>query len=258
MSSQVVIQFEGICVNIKRSDFPSLPAAHRIVLINASEITDVWGNPIEKHHAGFSTDLDPKVPMFSLAGAAVQIVNPITTGLQTGVTYDPSYNDIPSLRALTPGLSPASPAVLIGNNPELTACYFDVDFGTIFSTTSQFGALMTVVTILTDGDPQYQVTPFPAALSSTPVQIPEPLPATNTMFFWNEEDSVLGASNDDFMLSYLVVSPPPLLAPNLPQSPGAGPTPNRKASVLAAAAVPGLVGHTERLSDVGCSNSAYP
>src|SRR3954452_18191736 len=117
MDPQVVIQFEGICVNFSQRSFPMLPTAHRIVLINASEITDVWNHPIEKHHAGFSTDLDPTKPKFELHGAVVQITNPITTGLQTGVTYDPSFNNIPSLTALTPDLSPASMAVLVDHNP---------------------------------------------------------------------------------------------------------------------------------------------
>jgi hypothetical protein len=264
---QVVIQFEGICVNFKQSDFPFLPAAHRIVLINASEITDVWGNTIEKHHAGFATNLGANTQIFPLPGATVKIVNPITTGLQTGVTYieeppeEPGqpgpYSDIPSLTALTPDppLSPVSLAVLIGNNPGLVKCYFDVDYGTIGSTISQFNALMTVVTILTDGDPQYQVTLFPTALSSTAAEDPEPELATK-MFFWNEEDDPFKASDDDFMLSYLVVSPPPVDPPGLPESTGAGSSPNRKASVMAAN--PETVGLMDGFTDLGCSNSTYP
>lgn len=254
--SQVVIQFEGICVNFSQLSFPFLPTAHRIVLINASAITDVWGHTIEPHLAGYSTDLDPTKPMFPLKGAVAQIVNPIMTGPQPGVTYDSSYAKIPSLTALTPNLSPESLAVLLGHNPALTACYFDVDFGTIGSTVSKFGATMTVVTILTDGDPIYLVTPFSKELSSTPIPILNPQPATSSMFFWNEEVSPLGASNDDFMLSYLILSDPPAKAPNLPPPSSGGPTPNRKATVLAAAAVAGRLG--DMFSDVGCSNSTYP
>jgi hypothetical protein len=255
-TGQVVIQFEGICVNFSQRSFPFLPTAHRIVLINASTITDVWGHTIDPHFAGYSTDLDPNKPMFPLNGAVAQIVNPITTGLQTGVTYDPSYKNIPSLTALTPNLSPASLAVLLGHNPALTACYFDVEFGTISSTVSKFGATMTVVTIMTDGDPMYLVMPFTTELSSTPMPIVPALPATSNMFFWNEEVSPVGASNDDFMLSYLVLSDPPAQAPNLPPPSGGGPTPNRKATVLAASAIAARVGET--FTDVGCSNSAYP
>jgi hypothetical protein len=255
---QVVIQFEGICVNFSQLSFPFLPAAHRIVLINASDITEVWGNRIDRHYAAFSTDLDPTVPMFQLHGAVVQIVNPIRTDPQAGVTYDPTYQTIPSLTTLTPDLSPASLAVLIGRNPALTSCYFDIDYGTIGSATSQYGAFMTQVTILTDGDPLYMVTPFRSVLSSAPMELLKPLPATSSMYFWNEEDSPLGASNDDFMLSYLVLSVPPIKAPNLPTSPGGGPTSNRKATVLQAAAASANVHMTDFMTDVGCSNSRYP
>jgi hypothetical protein len=260
----VVIQFEGICVNFKRSDFPFLPAAHRIVLINASTITNVWGNTIDPHLAGFSTgpNPDPTNPLpvdeLPLTGAIVQIANPVTTGTQTGVTYDSTYQAIPSLTQLTPGATPVSLAVLVGQNPELAACYFDVDFGTISSQLSKVGgATMTVVTIQTNGAPQYQMTPFATGLSSPPLLTAEFLPATNNMSFWNEEQSIAGARNNDFLLSYLVVSPPPA-SPNLPTSTGSGSTPNRKSRMLNAAAVSGQVGLQDFLTDFGCSNSTYP
>jgi hypothetical protein len=256
----VVIQFEGICVNFSRLSFPLLPTAHRIVLINASEITEVWKNPIEKHHAGFSTDLDPNKPMFPLNGAVVQIVNPITTApLQSGVTYDPSYKNIPSLTTLTPDLSPVSLAVLVGHNPALTACYFDVDYGTISSVKSTYGAWMTQVTILTDGAPMYLVTPFSSKLSSPPLPLLDsPQFATNSMYFWNEEDSPAGAKNVDFMLSYLVLSAPPINPPNLPPPSGWGSAVNRKTTVLGAPAASEREGLQLEYTDVGCSNSAFP
>jgi len=258
MDPQVVIQFEGICVNFSQVSFPFLPTAHRIVLINASQITDVWNHPIDPHLAGYSTDLDPNTPMFHLSGAVAQIVNPIKTGLQRGVTYDSTYKNIPSLTALTPKLSPASLAVLLGHNPALTACYFDVDYGTISSTVSKYGATMTQVTILTDGDPMYLVTPFASVLSSALMPLLDPQPATSSMFFWNEEDSPVGATNNDFMLSYLVLSVPPATAPNIPSPSGGGPTSNRKATVLESAAVSERVSLQEAFTDVGCSNSTFP
>jgi hypothetical protein len=256
----VVIKFEGICVNFSRVSFPFLPAAHRIVLINATTITDVWKNPIDSHVAGFSTGSDPSgLPWgdpageIRLKGATVQIANPITTELQTGVTYDASYKNIPSLTTLTPEATPVSLAVLLGENPELVACYFDVDFGTISSACSPLGATMTVVTILTDGAPYYQMKPFGSRLSSSRQSIPEVTPATNTMFFWNEEQSFAGASPNDFLLSYLVVNPPPALSPNLPAMACIGPsTPNRKSSLA------GKSGVGAELVDLGCSNSAFP
>jgi hypothetical protein len=258
----VVIKFEGICVNFSRLNFPLLPTAHRIVLINATTITDVWGNLIDPHMAGFSTGSDTtglpsgdpagEIP---LQGATVKIAKPITTGSQTGVTYDASYKDIPSLTTLTPGATPVSLAVLFGQNPALVACYFDVDFGTISSACSPLGATMTVVTILTDGPPQYQIEPFVTALSS--LSSPSPLkaallPATNSMFFWNEEQSFAGASKNDFLLSYLVVDPPPV-SPTIPTIACIGPaTPNRKSTLAGKSGVEGM------LVDLGCSNSAYP
>ncbi len=243
----VVIQFEGICVNFRRTDFPFLPAAHRIVLINASTITDVWGNIISPHLAGFSVGADPAVPTTPLTGSVVQIANPV----QTGVVYDPSYHLLPSLCLLTPGLGGPSMAVLTGHNPELVSCYFDINNGVISSVGSTLNAAMTVVTVQTTGDPLYQLTPFATVLSSSPILEVEPQPATNQMFFSNEETNISEASDDDFLLSYLVLSQPPLTTPNLPEGTSNGSAKNRKSEI---AKLFGIVALTE----VGCSNSAYP
>jgi len=244
---QVVIQFEGICVNFKKSDFPFLPAAHRIVLINASNITQVWGNTISPHAARFSlgsltADTEP------LNGSIVQIANP--DPVQT-VTYDASYAGIPSLRTLTPLLGPAWLAVLTGHNPALTACYFDIDHGVIGSIGSDFGAAMTVVTIETIGDPMYQLTPIPEVLSSIPVAATQWVPATDKMFFSNGEAPDGQSHDNDFLLSYLVVSPPPVETPALPAPIGGNGAPNFKSEL---AKLLNLV----YMTDLGCSNSAYP
>lgn len=255
--SQVVIHFEGICVNFSQISFPFLPTKHRIVLINASAITQVWGQSIEPHVAGFSFTTGPgpgMPPLIPLNGAVVRITNPITTVPQTGVTYDSTYHDIPSLTSLTSGLSPESLAVLTGHNPALTSCYFDVDYGTIGSTHGQ-GGFMTVVTVLTDGDPLYEMKPFATGLSSDPSGFAAfSQAATANMYFWNEEENVLKASKSDFLLSYLVLSQPPSSMPNLPAQPLTGmvQTRNRKTALLEA------TGHRLMSTDVGCSNSNYP
>jgi len=244
----VVIQFEGICVNFRRSDFPFLPAAHRIVLINASMITNVWGNSIAPHLAGFTLNsLDPDTPTTALSGAMVQITNP----LQTGLVYDTTYNAIPSLTLLTLGLNGPSLAVLTGHNPDLTSCYFDINHGTISSAPS-LGATMTVVTIQTLGPPMFQVTPFPTGLSSTPSPVLQPEAATNQMFFSNEEVNIADASDFDFLLSYLVVNLPPVGTPTLPPTSTGTPSPNRKSAMAA------KLHMQQDFSDVGCSNSTYP
>ncbi len=250
----VVIQFEGICVNFRRSDFPFLPAAHRIVLINASTITDVWGNIIFPHLAGFTVGSDPTVPTTPLSGSVVRITNAV----KTGVTYIPegepdSYDAIESLTALTPGLSGPSLAVLVGQNPEVTACCFDVDDGVIGSAPSGLGATMTIVTIQTTGDPLYQLTPFPTGLSSAQIFEVPPQPATNQMFFSNEEIEPSQGSDNDFLLSYLVVDPPPVGTPTIPTSATGTPSPNRKSMMAAKLPPPQKV-----FSDVGCSNSQFP
>lgn len=255
---QVEIQFEGICVNFKQSEFPSLPAKHRIVLINASTITNVWGETISPHLAAFSLGSDLTVETIPLSGAVVKIANPITDERQPGVTYDTApnsaYANIPSLTALTPSLtSVPSPAVLTGDNPDLVSCFFDIDFGTISSRGGLGGSIMTVVTILTDGDPLYQLTPFATGLSSSPILEVEPQPATGQMFFSNEETEVSQAKDEDFLLSYLVLSPPPSTTPNIPLGAVKRNAANRKSEIARK-----LSNGPLTFSDIGCSNSQYP
>lgn len=251
--SQVEIQFEGICVNFNRSDHEFLPVEHRIVLINASTITNVWGNTIAPHLAGFSVGPDLTVPTIPLTGAVMKITNPIVDSAGPSVTFDPSFaNNVPSLTELTPGMtSHPSLSVLLGNNPNLVACYFDVEFGTISSRQSVHGGFMTVVTIQTNGDPMYELTPFATGLCSSQILQVGKQPATNQMFISNEETDVSQGRDSDFLLSYLVLSPPPSDQPNVPGATSPGSTINRKSEIAASL---GLFGMTE----VGCSNSAYP
>jgi len=255
---EVVIQFEGTAVNFRRQDFPFLPAAHRIVMVNASTITRVWNQDIAPHMAGFSTDLSPDTPAFPISGSVVQIAN----ALKTGVSYVPkgepgSYDAIPSLAALNPnlGLTPdsASLAVLVGHNPSLTACCFDVDDGVIGSAVSDLGATMTIVTIKTTSDPLYQLQPFPTGLSSRLLTAMPPQPATDKMFFWNAETDATQASPFDFLLNYLILRLPPAEQPAIIPVAAKGNRRNRRSAMLAT-----LANVSPDITDVGCSNSNFP
>jgi len=255
---QVVIQFEGTCVNFRRQDFPFLPTAHRIVMINASTITRVWNQDIAPHTAGFSTDLSPFAPMFPISGSVVQIANAVPTGVRYIPKGEPgSYDAIPSLAALNPklGLTPesASLAVLVGHNPSLTACCFDVDDGVIGSDVSVGGATMTIVTIETTDDPLYQLKPFPTGLSSRLLTALPPQKATNTLYFWNAEADPSQASPFDFLLSYLILRLPPVDPPAIIPTVTAGNRLNRWSTMLAM-----LPNANPVATDVGCSNSTFP
>ncbi len=255
----IVIQFEGVCVNLKQTHFPFLPAAHRIVMINASTISHVWDMNIAAHVAGFSTDVSPDAPATPFNGAVVKIAN--ASG--NGVTYIPkgeegAYDDIPSLASLNPDLGlkaeMASLAVLAGHNPALASCYFDIDSGEIGSKRTQLGATLTVVKIQTVGSPTYQLTPFATGLSSRTPRALQPQKATNSMFFWNAETDASQASIWDFLLNYLILKEPPSGRPNVPDTPTAGNARSRKSEMLAR--LPKA--KREALTDVGCSNSTYP
>lgn len=244
--NQVVIQFEGTCVNFVQQFEAALPVAHRIVLPNVSQLTSVWGHPIALHHAGFSLT-NVFEDGVALNGAVLTIANPVATGL----TYATSFQTVPTLSGpdgLLPTLGPSSRAVLLGHNPALAACYFDLTDGVVSSLVASGNAVYTTVTVTTNGTPLLQVTPFPTGLSSTPPEAAAPIEiSTGTLFVWNEEDS--GGSDYDFLISYLCAEVIPAAQPPLAPAPVTPAKPVQHSSRKLA---------LRGFEDPGCSNSQYP
>jgi hypothetical protein len=246
MANQVVVQFEGICVHFLQANHPQLPVPHRVVLLNASKILDVWGHPIAPHIAQYAFDV---ATPFSLDGVTLSIDKPLGSGMQ----YDPTFDSVPNLTELAsrlpPGLGPASLALLIGENPDLVSGYFDFTAGTVSAIVGNGGAVYAQVTVETDADPHLLVTPFRTRLNSRPQlkTTPQAIP-NGTVFVSNEETGPSIGAEHDFLLSYLTAAFIPIDEPPI----GAFPAPEV------------LQPHTSRklvmnlLEDPGCSNSQYP
>jgi hypothetical protein len=235
---ELKIQFKGICVNFRQLDNPRLPVLHRVVLVNASLEMLIDEHEIPPHFASI------QLPTLTipLAGSRLRVRNP----LNLGCVYDSNYTTLPNLTALISeqdgtNLGLPSLPMMLGENPALAACYFDVNSG-IFSACNDGGSATTLLTIETDGDPILDQIPFATVPFPPPVAQPLPgltpgVPLTVQNVSSGEQPSQ--ETEFHFYLSYLT-------AQQMPASP-ALPLPLTLPPCLPAA-----------IAGPGCSNSNYP
>jgi hypothetical protein len=149
-------------------------------------------------------------PNFTLlAGATLTISNPATTGMIQPMKPPGGF----SLTQFVPGFVPSQEVVSLFSR---AAAYFDIELVKSVSiqradanqpVQSENSPFITIVEMDTDGPPMLQITPFPNSLMQSPPLIPiqqdalgnYTLSVTNTDF-----DTMVGTTNFDFLLNYLV------------------------------------------------------
>lgn len=222
----LTVRFKGICTHFTEN----VPVSHRVVLVNARNGADIFGVHIPPHIPLLSIGGSQPLGPVMLAGLWIQVANP-------SGPLDPTPPEVPNLTLLmqpVQTLSVPSPEYVTGQDPELVACYFDVDAGS-FEIFGTGGTVDTMVKITTVGEPVLTFTPFPGATLPPQLSPVMPIPSDTIITLANE------ASMDEekfpdahFLLHYLTARDRPTV-PQVPQ-------PDR--------AVPSVAG--------GCSNSNYP
>jgi hypothetical protein len=134
--SHVTVHFVGICTHISQSTLPELPATQRVVLVNARDGYEVHAVPIPRHLPVLQ--IEPAEPI-ELPGCTMRLV----TSAAVPFTADPTFDALPNLRQLVQGLtalSAPSAEVVLDRNAQRSACYFDIDFGTLSACLDHNGA----------------------------------------------------------------------------------------------------------------------
>lgn len=209
---EVTITFMGICTHFEGGSPSWLPVAHRVVLVNASNLSQPLANqPIPPHYATLTTP-DQVVPMAGQTLTVQDAVGPLTLNM---------WDLVPNLTELMQdfgGLGPPSMSVVIGQNPAL-AGYCDFNSGAFVAMqSSPEGEVMTAVTVQTTSpDVTLVLTPFPTTLSAVapaPTQITLPSPANVTVQNISTDQEF--NSEFHFYLNYLTAATFPA-DPQLPQ-----------------------------------------
>jgi len=233
MSNPLTVTFTGICTHVTTSTL------HRVVLVHAEDGAHINGAKIPPHvptlaiHPHDILGVDgwiyglqptPRDGVWILRGVELSL-----EGIVDAVYVNEAATEVPHLATLTPDVpTPADDVVLNGR----AACYFDITGGKLRASTSEHGAVSTVLSVMTTDKPGLRV-----------------------KCFWNEESRLislrpgaqihiehtgvtLGDSDLDFLLHYRVLK-----------------------SIPADAAVPPkekVQHHLPGNISSGCSNSAYP
>lgn len=145
MSHHVTVHFVGICTHISQSTLPALPAKHRVVLVNALHGSAVREMPIPAHEAGLRIGQEAPIP---LRGCTVRLVTAMPPSSTVELTD--SFKALPNLTSLMERLADLgapSPEVVLDQNAERSACYFDIDFGTLSACRDLKGAAITTLEV---------------------------------------------------------------------------------------------------------------
>jgi hypothetical protein len=251
----VTVHFIGICTNISKSRLPELPAAHRIVLVNASKgsrDTVYAQHPIGPHTASIA--FDGRTPM-PLKGCTLTLTHG-AAGMRGAPQLAPDFHRLPNLTALFDGaergrqLSVPSREVVIEGKPDRAACYFDVQIGTLTAQTNELGSISTT---LTATGPHFLLEARPFEGGSLPEGLHETTVLTEDTTIVIGNTDTADKSPVDFILHYLTAQDPPVHPP----------IPDMSGLAFVVSDKPERVDFPDRFPPrntvgAGCSNSNYP
>jgi hypothetical protein len=226
---EILIQFMGICTHFSQANHPELPVSHRVVLVRADviDLPPINGQLIPAHFAAMTVTTAQGMVSVPLTGCTLSFVNAIGAP-------DFDLTGVPNLTDLSDNtIGAASTPVLLGRNPNVTACWFDFDHGTNVVNTMDDGEISTTFTVTTDGPPLLLYRQFPNVIWPPPATMQfQPTPGSTVLV----HNLAMPPNEDDpmfhFYLSYLT-------AFELPS-------------------VMGLPTTTTETGGPGCSNSNYP
>jgi|GEM_PF-1835059 len=156
--SHVIIRFIGLCIHIRRDDFPALRPLHRVVFLS-HDGQDIRDLTIDPHRPMLFTPkpVDPIACVVQTIGkeslmlnrVTLRVLNPRSTGLYRHVSY---LDRLPHLTPPDQRLDPKDDVLLNGLPP--ASAYFDVDDGELHAcNATDDGAVGTWLKVETDGDP---------------------------------------------------------------------------------------------------------
>ena len=156
--SHVTVHFVGICTHISQSTLPALPAQQRVVLVNARHGYDVREMLIPPHEPGLKIGTEEPI---ALRGCTVRLVT--AKSPSATVDLDKSFQHLPNLTNLMEGLTDLgapSPDVVLEQNAERSACYFDIDFGTLSACRDPKGAAIATLEADSSESISLEITPW--------------------------------------------------------------------------------------------------
>jgi hypothetical protein len=257
MNHHVTVHFVGICTHISRSTLSGLPTKvgagappqQRVVLVNARQghlVRETW---IPPHAPELVIDYaEPQEPIESsiqLHGCTVRLVtrNSSSLPLEIKDTFQAMPNLTHLVRELTT-LGEPSAEVVLDANAEHSACYFDIDFGTLSACIDENLAVIATLEVDSPELISLEITKWEEGAA------PHPIPLSSGTVVWvvNMDHMDESAATDgaypfrDFLLHYLTAAK----MPHVPQVP----------HVIALPRCP--FQHKWQTVGAGCSNSNYP
>jgi hypothetical protein len=244
--NNVTVHFVGICTHFSQatllrvSQSPSstpLPK-HRVVLVNATDGLVVH-----------ETRIPPHIPMLAfgeeqiaLSGCTVRLRTE-SASLPLEPTFADSFYALPNLTRLMRSLQAfgdPSAEVVLDQDPKQTACYFDIDFGTLSACLDQNGAAVATLEVTSPDPIMLEVTPWDPPSSGTSHR----LPSGTVVWVVNTDEPGIASNYPfvDFLLHYMTAR----TMPHTPQVPHA----------LLLERCP--FDHPYQTVGAGCSNSNYP
>jgi hypothetical protein len=237
---KLTVRFVGLCTHIRFAEIsndPLLPP-HRVVLVVADEDV-LLGHQVGKHEPVL---IRPHQRPDDVRGQRVRVSNAVPG---TAVTYDATFLEgptcVPSLRALTPGLTNDDLDPHVVKEGDEAAAQFDVTRGCFRAQRDETsGAISTWVEIETDGPPELVIESLPDGeeIGSLPLEGDEV-----EISFGNRDVDSARESRDDFFWHYKILK-------EMPHDPGRPNPTNRSFRPTKTFDV--------EINGPGCSNSTWP
>jgi hypothetical protein len=245
MSHHVTVRFIGICTHFSQATLSRVSQStsstplpkQRVVLVNATEGLVVH-----------ETRIPPHIPM--LAFGEEQIALPgCTVGLRTDssaslpLELTETFDALPNLTQLMrslPAFGEPSAEVVLDQDPKRSACYFDIDFGTLSACQDRNGAAVATLEVESPDPITLEITPWDPSIPG----MSHPLSSGMVVWVVNIDDPGIFSTYPfvDFLLHYMTAR----TMPHTPQVPHAFLLPRCPFD------------HPYQTVGAGCSNSNYP
>jgi hypothetical protein len=247
MSHTVTVRFIGICTHFSQatllrvSQSPSSTALpkQRVVLVNATAGLVVHETRIPPHIPRLAFGQE----QIALTGCTVRLRKETSASLPLELTLTDTFSALPNLTALMqslPAFGEPSAEVVLDQDPKRTACYFDIDFGTLSACLDQNGAAVATLELESPDPITLEITSWDPSLPG----MSHPLPSGTVVSVVNVDDPRIASNYPfvDFLLHYMTAR----TMPHTPQVPHALLLPHCPFD------------HPYQTVGAGCSNSNYP
>jgi hypothetical protein len=251
---EITVYFIGICTFMQDIEEQIPGVRRRVVLVNAREPQIINNTMIPPHIPTLriaAGDLEVNgVPATSakgcdleweLHGCKIEIVEPLG-----GLDHDESFECcIPHLKVLTPDADGISTSVVLGAEPEVTSCYFDLTAGQLSAGLVANGAAVAVLKARTaSASPILRIQQFRTEnVQEVRLRSGAQIALMNTGL-----EGVTGDDTQDFLLHYNVVE-------NVPDNPA---VPTAPATCCKPLPPSYIVPSGELGIGPGCSNASFP